>query len=188
MIALLLLPGCINTIRFPPDLWNFETADTGRDTGSTTPTPVTPTEPTVATQLEQVGGGCDPTGDAWTWNFRANAWTLGGRMDVFRLADGAEEGHPLTLVAADPEGAWDELRVGPLPDGTPAPDQVSGVNSRFDCDADVASLTMVVRLRDLTDALSDCVVWGADPTTAVARIRADDPDVTALGGCRLLTP
>ena len=189
MTFALLLSGCINTIRFPPDLWTWETADTGqgRDSGATTQTHTTPPEP-AATEIENLDGGCDPAGEAWTWSFVANAWTLGGTLDLFRLSDDQQEQHALVLVSADPGGDWDQLQVGPLPDATPLPEQQSGINSRFDCDADEATLSIVVRLRDLSDTLSDCVVWGADPNGAVARIRAIDPEVTTLGGCRLWAP
>lgn len=188
-MLLLLLTGCINTVRFPPDLWVWDSAwDTGLrnprgddddddTTGSTEDEPV---------GVETVHGGCDAEDTAWTWTVRTNGWVGFGTLDIFRTSDEQAEAHTLFVVASDPGGGWDELQAGPLLDGVDPATQAANADSRFDCELDETTLSYVVRVRDGDGVLIDCVVWGADPQGATARIRNLDPDVLALGGCHLV--
>ncbi|MEQ1507453.1 MAG: hypothetical protein ABMB14_34810 [Myxococcota bacterium] len=200
MIALT-LAGCIDTIRFPPDLWSWDTAtrDTGWwawDTGKFQTETETTTggtgdddddAPSPGLLVWNVEAGCDPDATAWQWNAWTNGWVGSARLNLFRTDSAQSEEHTMRLVGSDPEGTWDELQTGPLPDQTPPVDQVADLNSRFDC-ARPELLTTIVRVWDPANVLQDCVVWGADPEGAVAAIRTIDPAVSALGGCRPLEP
>jgi hypothetical protein len=115
---------------------------------------------------------------------RTDGWIHGAKLDVYRLIDGETEQHDFVLVNSDPNGEWDELRVGPLEPGVPADEQVSGQSSRFRCEQDSPRLSWVVRIWDGAGTLLDCVVWGSDPEGATAAVRAVDPAITELGGCR----
>lgn len=188
-----LVGGCINTIWFPPDLNVWETADTGwQDTVWTeglhaeppAPDPTTPvTPPGDAVTVATVDWGCDGAETYWAGTVTTTGWVGGGTIDLFHPTLGGEA-HTLTVARSDPEGAWDELRVGPLLDGVPAASQVPDVNTRYDCAIDAATVSFAVRIRDLAGDLIDCAVGGADPAAATAGIRAIDPEVLALGGCR----
>lgn len=177
------LAACITTVRFPPGTTWWDTADSGFDADSGTTT----TRPEAPTRFLVAGGGCDAADTAYSFSFRTDGWTLDGALDLYRSTDQAAEFHPLRLVASDPDGAWDELAVGPLPDGTDPAAQLAGVSTRFDC-AEEAALTMVARIHDPSGKLTDCIVWGADPAGAVAWVRGVDPEITTLGGCRTWTP
>lgn len=175
------LSGCENTIRFPPDLWG--SVDSGWRTSGDTGTEREEVPPRQVTVAE---ASCDPDRTAWTLRARIDGWTREVRINVFRTADATEEEHLMRLVSADPNGAWDQVQSGPLPDATPVADQVPELNTRFDCTADASSLTFVVRVWGEADVLLDCAVWGADAAAATARIRTLDPDILRLGGCREL--
>ena len=189
-MLILVLGGCVHTVRFPPDLWPDDSGwDTGldrRNRGDDDDDTTGPTEVPVSLGVERIQGGCDVADTAWTWIARTNGWVGFGMLNVFRTSDDQAEQHSMSIVASDPAGAWDELRVGPLPDGVDPEVQTATVDSRFDCALDSDTLSYVVRLRDGDGVLIDCVVWGADPHGATARIRNLDPDILALGGCRLV--
>ena len=167
----LALVGCTDVVFFPPDLWPMDTADTGASSTEDVEEP-------SGVKVVSASAGCDPLDEAWTFTARTDGWVGFGVIDVFRTADQQSEQHTLFIVASDPGGGWDELSSGPL---------LANVDSQFDCVADAATLSFVVRVRDGDGALLDCAVWGADPQGATARIRNLDPDVLALGGCHLVS-
>lgn len=191
MIALMLV-GCTDTIFFPPSFegtwWDTagrwdSGAPRGRDTGEEEEDP-RPGRDALA--VEAATAGCDAGGTAWTVTATTNGWTSLASVHLVRTADDAWEEHALELVASDPGGNWDELRAGPLLAGVQVDYQVPGESTRFGCGFDAREVSVVVRIWDPALRLADCVVWGADTAGATALIRELDPDVTALGGCRVL--
>ena len=195
MMILLMLVGCTDTIFFPPsfeDRWRDSGRwDSGRggDTGTDDRPGQEPggggNQPLVVTATT---GACDAEGAAWTITARTNGWTSMATVHIVRTADLVYEEHALELVASDPAGEWDELRAGPLLAGVQADYQVAGESTRFGCGLDAREITYVIRIWDPTVHLADCVVQGADPAGATAFIRELDPQVTALGGCRVINP
>ena len=177
---LALLSGCVNTIRFPPDLWSstwWDSASTPIDTGA---------DNRLGLHVVRGEATCDAEATGWTFRARTDGWIESARINLFRAADGASEEHRMRVVASDPEGRWDEAAIGPLPDQTLPEAQVPEVNTRFDCTLDASTLSFVVRIWDPDAVLAHCAVWGADPVDAVTAIRRLDPDVLALGGCAAL--
>ncbi|MEZ4237944.1 MAG: hypothetical protein R3F59_17725 [Myxococcota bacterium] len=184
MSALLLaLVGCTTTIRWPPDLWRTESADTGAGGPSTTWTATTLPTPPPAGRIVRLDWGCDVDRTAFTWDLTVDGWTAASELDL--LGDnGGHEAHDLVATASDPAGAWEDLRVGPLLAGVPAEEQVPGESTRFRCD-EPERMSFALRIRDAAGVLRDCVVGGADPTAVTALIRSLDPELNELGACRL---
>ncbi len=196
MMILLMLVGCTSSIFFPPSFedewWDSGRWDSGRDrrdTGDDGEVP-NPGPGNVKKGLEVTAttGACDADGAAWTITARTDGWTSIATVHLIRTADLVYEEHPLELVASDPAGGWDELRAGPLLAGVQPDYQVPGESTRFGCGLDAREITYVIRVWEPTVHLADCVVQGADPAGATALIRELDPEVTALGGCRVLDP
>ncbi|NCG17601.1 MAG: hypothetical protein GWP91_01110 [Rhodobacterales bacterium] len=170
MMWLLLLTGCTQNVFFPPDLWMSDSGDSG-----------------AFCRNQQVGEmTCDADNANWTWTARSEGWVERGTLSIFRLVDGAAEVHGMTRVATDPGGGWDQFETGPLQAGVSVDVQENGVSSQFACSLDHARLTAVVRFYDAADDLVDCLVWGDDTESALAQIRNIDPQVSAMGGCRIL--
>lgn len=184
MITVWLAMGCVDTVRFPPDLWGSSSwRDSGIDWGIDGDTSTS--AETDRVQVETVSSAGCVGSDAWLVEATTDGWTLGATLDLFRATDGRAEQHELGVVGTDPDGLWDRLSSGPIADGVDPAKQVAGVNSTFDCTADADALTFAIRVTDRSSTRSDCVVWGADPAELVLRLRTIDPDVTGLGGCRL---
>lgn len=189
------LAGCIHTVWFPPDLNVWTTAETGileeRDRTEWTPgiavyAPDQPPDTTTTPDgiaVASVDWGCDAANTYWAATVTTTGWVGSGTIDLIHPSPSSEE-HPLVIARSDPNGAWDELRVGPLADGVDPADQVAGANTRYDCDLDSAILSFGVRIRDSAGVLLDCAVGGADPAAATASLRGIDPAVASLGGCR----
>jgi hypothetical protein len=177
------LSGCVTSVFFPPDLWVWETGlwDSGLGTEPTGPGPGGPQQ---GIHVDKVASGCDLDQTSWVTQLRTDGWIHSAKLDVIRLQDQVSEQHDFVLVASDPGGEWDELLVGPLQPGVPAEEQVAGQSSRFRCVEDSPRLSWVVRIWDGAGTLLDCVVWGSDPEGATAAVRAVDPAITELGGCR----
>lgn len=172
------LGGCVQSVFFPPDLWPETTADTGRGRNND--------NNNGRLGVSEITSGCDLDGTSWITEIRTTGWIHTATLDMMRLEDQVSEEHPFTLVDSDPNGAWDLLRVGPLAPATQPESQVPGVSSQFRCSEDEDKLSYAVRIWDGASTLLDCVVWGADPSGATAAVRAIDPGITTLGGCREL--
>jgi hypothetical protein len=180
-VILFWLSGCVTSVFFPPDLWVWETGfwDSGFRG-----TPSGPGTPQDGIHVDDIASGCDLDQTSWVTEIRTDGWIRSAKLTVLRLEDDVREQHDFVLVASDPNGAWDALRVGPLQAGVPPEEQVDGQSSRFRCEEDSPRLSWVVRIWDGAGTLLDCVVWGSDPEGATAAVRAVDPAITELGGCR----
>lgn len=189
MIAWALLSGCIQTVYFPPDLWAWDSGtcwDTGRPCGRA------PGEDTAtgddddsSIRVTEITSGCDLDNTSFVTEIWTSGWVGSATLNMVRTSDLVTEEHPFTLVQSAPNGDWDHLRAGPLVAGVPPESFNVGQNTQFSCSEDLGRLSWVVRLHDGAGSLLDCVVWGDDPTGATAQVREIDPDIVALGGCRV---
>lgn len=172
MIALLLL-GCTQTVRFPPNLWVWETGlwDTGVD-------PVAPGG-RGALDPATLESGCVADGGALHASVRTLGWAGSATLEL--LTPTRDETHPMWLVDSDPDGAWDAWRVGPMPTGVDPLDQQPATTTALACDA---ALAWVLWTTDRLGAPVDCLAWGADVDAAVERVRAR-PELAELT-CRPL--
>lgn len=175
--------GCVDTIRFPPDLWGWSGSNGTFDSGLITGDTGTPADDGV--RIETITAeGCSGE-DGWLFGARTDAWTLGGTLDLLRTSDQRAEAHPMEVVGTDPDGGWDALSSGLLADGADPAAQQTGVSSVFDCASDPADLTFAVRVWDRTGVLADCVVWGDDLEGMTLHLRSVDPDLSGLRACRV---
>lgn len=181
MTLWLSLGGCVQTVRFPPDLWRWEETGFWWDSGG--PRNRGDDDDGRNIQVESVRYGCDAGKTTWVAEMQTDGWIHQAKLNVFRTADGVSEEHPFTNVASAPLGEWDQYRVS-VTQGVPAAEQVAGESSQFDCDDVGYRVTWVVRIWDGSMTLLDCVAWGADTGAAVAALRGLDPDVNELG-CRI---
>ena len=184
MITLVMLSGCINTVRFPPDLWGettwWWTADTGFRTNVVAPS--------NGLQVQRVFGGCDNGESSLSYTVVTNGWADSAILTAMRQTDQRIEDHQMQLTDVDPGGAWDRWELGPL---LPVPDPLlyeAGQNTGLNCVED-PDLAFSVRLIADAGRTRDCVMWGdeLDPVLALdAHIRANDAFVFDAGGCRLI--
>ncbi len=192
--ALLIIAGCINTIRFPPDLnvWTWESADTGwwGEDRTTDPTRPNNNDPAFV-RIERVFGGCDQVDEpGLSYQIITNAWTGGAVLDILRSTDSRRESHELRLIDLDPAGTWEWLAVGPLATNTPEGEFQPEVNTVFDCEADDGLLAFAIRLRNPSGETEHCVTWGDGPGVPIVGLdtllRAEDERLVALGGCQVI--
>jgi hypothetical protein len=176
---LLLLSGCTLRVFFPPDLWQWDSG--GFDTGLVT-TDETPAQNTSTTRISKITWACTESPDTWTFTALTDGWTSSATLDIVRTGDNVTETHTLQLVDTDPEGAWDELKLGPI-DGNTA--YVAGDSTAFSCKTDDQVLSYGIRLHNHVGDTTDCVVWGLDPGAVSARLFTEDPGVADHGGCRI---
>lgn len=173
----LLAGACVNTVRFPPDLWVDETdfstfTDDGSfgfdsDTGGSPP-PEPPPVPEVAINL--AWGTCGADGQ--TVEVITTGWASAIVLDILH-ADGRSETHPLTRTATDPNGNWDQWAV-----------QLAAGETQFACDDEAEFLTYALRLRTSDLALSDCGIWGVNLNQMDLWLEVNEPAYT--GFCRVL--
>jgi hypothetical protein len=177
MIVLTLL-ACNAIIEFPPPF-----ADSAWDTGTreTTETTETPAPPTGTDHdIVELSGKCTTAG--WRWRVKALGWVTGATVDVFDEGLAVREHHALAFEDTDPDGAWDQLGVGPLP--IVAADKQGPGSSQFSCTDPVSA---VVRIQ-IDGAIVACGTWGANPSGALAAMRTVDPTINDLGGCAAFGP
>lgn len=180
-MLLLLLVSCVRWIAEDPwlvDGSRWDSLDTGQPT---TPTNNDATPP----QIVSVEGGCD--GGSLGATILTDGWSQGALLHVFRASDARMEIHPMRLVDLDPQGAWDERRVGPLEQSQPEP-YVAAETSVFDCGVEAGQLAYAIRLEGAEATITDCVRWGGEGLEALGEaLELLDPQVGALG-CRVLEP
>lgn len=161
-----LLVGCAQTVRFPPDLWEGDDLD---DWGG------------VWIRDASVRWGCTPDETAWEGALDTEGWASSLSLT---LVDGvASERHEMQLLSSDDAGSWDEYRIGPLTAGVPQNEQRPGVSSTFAC-TDAPAVVAMARDRDRN--LADCVWWGGEPGSPPELVFADEVD--RIGGCRRAIP
>ncbi|MEO0603280.1 MAG: hypothetical protein AAF211_17710 [Myxococcota bacterium] len=179
-----LLPACVNTVRFPPDLIeDFTTFDSGLVFVPTVPTVPTgdsgtPEPPSTSVVLDRVWSTC--ADGVLTVQAITDGWSTELLLDVLH-ADGRAETWPLEIVAVDPEGEWDQWRVALTQASDPGPG-----SSVFDCEAEASALTYALRLRTEAEPLSDCGVWGVNPNQMDLWLTQNEP--AHAGPCRPLEP
>lgn len=181
VLTILLLAGCQAEVRFPPDLWQWDTG--AWDTAMPDTSVSQQSSGAARIDASTLSWGCNPTNQAWTARFRTTGWSGGALLDLFGTEAWSEE-HPMLLVDADADGSWDEYLAGPLYDGVEQSAWVAGSNSTFDCETDKTALTVVIRLQDRFGQTVDCVMWGRDPSAAQSVVQT--PQISAIGGCRWL--
>tara|TARA_B100001989_G_scaffold159823_1_gene114521 strand:- start:345 stop:854 length:510 start_codon:yes stop_codon:yes gene_type:complete len=161
LLSSLMLGGCVQTIRFPPDMWpddrDFGRAD--RDT---------------------IDIGCHGETPHWSGSVEVLSWDDIVVLELTR--DDWTELHPMPQSTSADRGA--EYRLGPLEGGVPEEEQNEGVSSAFDCQLDASELLYVLRVRSAVGTLTDCVWWGALPPIDHA-IYVDD-EIDGIGGCSSL--
>ncbi len=177
VLPLLLLwsTGCVNTVRFPPDLWRGQFIFTG-DTGFFFENP---TEPRIP-QIARVFGSCEET----TLRYTAitTAWITDGQIDFIGYDPlPRNEQHPMRLTEVDPEGRWDRWDVA-LRESEKPGEWTPGTTTAFTCD-DLSSLTFaaVPRVADPSTSdlrSTDCVVWGSSPSTLATLVINTYADLT----------
>ncbi len=195
--ALLLIIGCVNTIRFPPDLnvWEWETADTGWWNTQGTQGTTDPTGPTGSprfVRIERVFGGCNLGEPGLIYEVITNRWTGGAVFDVLRSSDDHRESHPLRVVDLDPEEGWEWLAVGPLEGPVPPEAFEPEINTVVDCEAEDEQLAFAVRLRNAAGETEDCVLWSNGPEGLVeeleVRLVLEDEAVGSSVNCSTIEP
>lgn len=178
LLVPLLAVSCVNTVRFPPDLWNFGPADTGTTTVPD-PAPFDSGAPTGGpVMLSRVIVDCGA--ELQRVEAITTGWASEIVLDVLH-ADGRAESHGLEIVEVDPAGAWDQWSVE-LVRGVAKGVGVTG----FDCVDDEPFLTYALRVRTATDPLSDCGTWGVNPNQMDLWLTRNEPWFT--GTCRPIDP
>ena len=120
--------------------------------------------------IETVERSCTPgAADTWRVDVRTVGWAQA--IDLLIYASGAPdaaETHPLTNVAFDPGGEWDEWGISLLEASTET-DAQAGETTAWGCE-DAADLAwqVVMYAPDETDVPADCAVWGAQASNALA--------------------
>ena len=175
-MILALLAGCVQTVRFQPDLFPNDNWDTGWDTGFVRPAPGPPSSIDPAT----IRAGCNGADTA----ISAQLWTSGaaGSATVLFVELGGPrvEFHPMLLNDASPDFQWDQYVLGPLLHGTSP--HTSGTSTAFTCGEDDDRMTWAVWTTDRTGAPADCVIWGAATANARDALLSRDPAIPPL--CR----
>jgi hypothetical protein len=112
-----------------------------------------------------------------TWNISASTdfWVYGvSLLNIYetRYTKDYDEEHPFNEEAVAPDGRWSDLLTQLATDVSFGTD-VAGSSTMFQC----AELgmgnserkdTIVARIYDLDQNLSDCIVWGQDPTVVLS--------------------
>ncbi|MEN0062074.1 MAG: hypothetical protein AAGA48_07955 [Myxococcota bacterium] len=171
-LVTLALVACVNTVRFPPDLFAFtETVDSGftelvGDTAQ--PSPPVETGEAELVEIRRAWETCDEGG--LSLELLTTGWSTEVLFDVLHV-DGRVETHPMRLVDVDPNGNYDQWAVD-LGHGTTTD---PGSVSQFHCLDDDPSLTYAIRLRTEPENLSDCGVWGVSPNAMDLWLTVNEP-------------
>lgn len=172
-------------------------SDSDSDTDSTTFTLTLTSDSTIGLTpanvwIEIVNVTC--TGSTVTYGAEADGWTSGGQ--VFAQATGTAEPnraetHDIRSFEFDEGQSWDHLTRG-LGDAStlanPLTDWQRNTSTGFSCAADIQAKTMTYAfaIDDLNGNLSDCLVYGQDPSALIngTKARNSDPEFD-LGACAL---
>jgi hypothetical protein len=122
------------------------------------------------TLVDRVYAWCDAESATWTYDVFTFGWTTSGQVTVHRWYPLHREEHQMASVARGADAQWDHLLVQ-LAVVESEEEQEPGLSTALECDYEF--LTWRVDVTDLTDAPSDCVVFGYDP------------DVLHYGDCRV---
>ncbi len=112
--------------------------------------------------ISGISAACDAEAGRWTFRLRTVGWTGGARVYIASGPAQIEQ-HNLSSDKADRDGAWDclDLSLAISPDWQEAS---SGASTRWRCDDAPALSFALVAYDPHGDHVSDCRVWGADPT------------------------
>lgn len=118
------------------------------------------------TLINEIDYDCNSTG--WWYSVLTDGWTNQGALDMQQTAVDPEvawsESHDLYSDDYDPMGCWD-LLVLELGIEDYWENQQTNVSTLYDCTTDRAdTLTWMIRVWDTDDIMSDCAVWGHDPS------------------------
>lgn len=158
-----LLAGCAQTVRFPPDLWNWD-EDLPPEDGQ---------------WIDSIESWCD-VDNTWTWRVFLMGVAGGSTLHVFESSQ--SETHQMRLVETDEQEGWDVYELGPLTSGVEPGEQVPGASSLFDCNAQSGIIGGAVVVEDRLDNVVDCAWWGDQPDRTPDLVQT--PEIDAIGGCR----
>ncbi|MEZ4315931.1 MAG: hypothetical protein R3F61_00430 [Myxococcota bacterium] len=180
-MLVLLLSGCFTTtVRFPPDLWVWDTGGPFFDSGiHDTASPPTPVPAGEIGTVDTFAGGCNPGDTVWLLEVTTFGWTDDARVFMSRPGGMLEE-HALLLIDSDPEGAWDRYQGGPLEAGVDPVAFAPGSNSTYACAVE-DEVSFGVVLRDRFGAVSECVTWGPDRVDLGDQLEAFEAGISARG-------
>ncbi len=140
--------GCgTETIRFPPDLWQWDSSEffTAQES---------------AVNEDTVTFGCDAENTGWAAQLRTDVSIHGGELFFFTEDPEWIEVHPLDMIDRDIPDGWRDFGVSGIADGMAEADQVDGVNSALDCEADIHRVGVVLRLENDFGDVGGCVWTG----------------------------
>ncbi len=146
------LAGCVDDTGKDTD--DFETGDTEGDCND------------VETLIQEIYADCG--GGNWTFSAKTDGWTTDGVVNIDQTGIDPQyawsEEHDLPSVDYSADGCWDELEAT-LPITTDWEAQEANVNTLFECsDPRKSTLTWMIRVYDTDSNMSDCAVWGEDPS------------------------
>ncbi len=110
----------------------------------------------------------DCTASGWYYAALTDGWTSDGAVDIQQTSLDPEvawaESHSLYSVDYDPMGCWDHLRIE-LIYAEDWQDQQANVSSLYECTPlRLDTMTWMIRVWDTDGVMSDCAVWGHDPS------------------------
>lgn len=169
-MILLLLAGCVQTVRFPPDLFPDDW-----DTGFV--------DDAIRSGVDEwtLAFGCFVTSDyQLEGEMQTDGWAGSASVAMVSPDGSRSEIHPMWRTQSDPAGRWDVYQLGPLTHASP--EVMPGSTTTFDCYADVSNLSWAVWTTDRSGDPADCVVWGTNPAAVLEALLAEDPAIPPL--CR----
>ena len=117
----------------------------------------------------------DCASSTWAISASTDFWVYGvSLLNIYetRYTKDYDEEHPFHEEAVSPDGRWSDL-LTELTTDVPYGSDVAGSSTMFQCaelgmDNAERKDTIVARIYDLDQNLSDCIVWGQDPSVVLS--------------------
>lgn len=176
---MLMLTGCVQTVRFPPDLWRWDSGGRRIDTA-------VEIDPVL---VQTIDYGCEADQASWLFNATTDGWIGSAVLGIYESGHPSawEEEHDMEIVDSAPNGSWDLLETGPLTHAMEPEMWEPNVSTVLSCTDTTVDPSFSIRVWDHLGNLSDCVTWGAEPELIAVRF-STDPEVSMIGGCLPLYP
>jgi hypothetical protein len=173
--GLAILTACVDTTDVSPtiDTWDWNPTDTADPTTGVTDTD---TEFYDGAPMFQEGTWTDYCeSDLWSISASTDGWVYGtSLLNIYetRYTKDYDEEHAFNEEAVDPNGYWSDLATD-LTTDTSFGSTVSGSSTFFLCaELGVGNSdrkdTVAARVYDIDNNLSDCIVWGQDPSVVLS--------------------
>ncbi|MBX2802349.1 MAG: hypothetical protein KTR31_32005 [Myxococcales bacterium] len=183
-ILVLWMAGCVNTVRFPPDLWGESWTTTDGWWSGDTGRPDTGLQTDGRLSVSRVLGGCNDAQTTIDYTAITTGWASDATLTIYRESDGRMEHHDMSIMDLDPAGTWDRWQIE-LEDGVAEGAHVPGINTVIACE-EPGNVAYAIRLQDDTQRTSDCVLWGQSRNALNIQLISMDADVSAAGGCEFI--